>query len=127
MRDYEEYITYWRNKFRERERMLQDLKKKAHQIAQQCARILADFYNVRKVYLIGSTTVGHIFHEHSDIDLIVEGLKPEIHFQALSALYAILPKGIEIDLIPWEDAYKSIKSRALEEGEVLYEKSLQDI
>jgi len=120
----EEYITYWRRRAQDRKRHLSLRKREGRKAAQQCAGILATHYGVKKVYLIGSLTGSRSVHERSDIDLVVEGLKPEEYFSALSALWHIVPKGIELDLIPWEDAYPQTKQRASREGEVLYERPL---
>ena len=124
MSSYEKYVIYWRKRAVEEEKHLKELKKRAHKAARQCAHYLSKEYRVKKVYLIGSSLGAYRFHKHSDVDLVVEGLKPEKYFRALCELYSSLPKGLELDLIPWEDAYESIQERALKEGEVLYEKSL---
>jgi len=38
------------------------------------ARILVDEYGALRVWLIGSTAGVWIFHEYSDVDIVVEGL-----------------------------------------------------
>lgn len=124
MKVSQEYITYWRKRAQDKKRRLSLRKQEGCKAAQQCAGILATHYGVRKVYLIGSLTGSRSVHERSDIDLVVEGLRPEEYFSALSALWRVLPKGMELDLIPWEDAYPQTKQRAYREGEVLYERPL---
>lgn len=124
MGSYEEYVIYWRKRAAQEEKHLKELKKKAYEVAQQCAQYLAKKYQVKKVYLIGSSIGMHRFHEHSDVDLVVEGLKSEKYFRALCELCSSLPKGLELDLIPWEDAHEAVRERALKEGEILYEESL---
>lgn len=122
----EEYIACWRKRTQDRKRHLSLRKQEGRKAAQQCAGILGTHYGVKKVYLIGSLTGSRSVHERSDIDLVVEGLRPEEYFSALSTLWRILPKGMELDLIPWEDAYPQTKRRASREGEVLYERPLPD-
>ncbi|MBI5199931.1 MAG: nucleotidyltransferase domain-containing protein, partial [Nitrospirae bacterium] len=74
--------------------------------AKECARLLKNKYKVKNVFLIGSLVKGYI-HERSDIDLVVEGLVPELYIKALTELYDLLPTGIELNLIPFEDAFDS--------------------
>ncbi|MBI5199255.1 MAG: hypothetical protein HZA09_04475, partial [Nitrospirae bacterium] len=59
-------------------------------------------------------------HERSDIDLVVEGLVPELYIKALTELYDLLPTGIELNLIPFEDAFDSLKEKTIKEGEVIH-------
>jgi predicted nucleotidyltransferase len=61
-----------------------------------------------------------IFHDRSDIDLVVEGLPAEQYIKALTELYEILPPGVELNLIPFEDAFDSMKRKAVVEGQLLY-------
>ncbi|ODS39207.1 MAG: hypothetical protein A7316_06180 [Candidatus Altiarchaeales archaeon WOR_SM1_86-2] len=92
-----------------------DLKK----LALKCAEVLRNNYNVRRVFLIGSVVKGHI-HAKSDIDLVVEGLDPEMYIKALTELYDLLLPGVELNLIPFEDAYESLKKKTIQEGEIIY-------
>jgi len=85
----------------------------------KCVEFLKDRYKVKKVILIGSLVNG-IIHEKSDIDLVVEGLSCEVYMKCLTELYDILPPGVEINLIPFEDAFESLKHKALQKGKVLY-------
>ena len=88
-------------------------------LAEKCSEILKDKYQAKKIFLIGSLVKGY-FHERSDIDLVVEGLLPELYIKALTELYDLLPPGIELNLIPFEDAFESLKEKTLKEGKVLY-------
>ena len=40
--------------------------------------------------------------------------------KVLTELWDILPAGVDLNLIPSEDAYESLKETAVEEGELLY-------
>jgi uncharacterized protein len=87
--------------------------------ARECSSVLSKKYKIKKVYVIGSLVKG-VFHERSDIDLVVEGLPAELYIKALTELYDILPPGVELNLIPYEDAFDSLKKKAVTEGQVLY-------
>ena len=84
--------------------------------AQRCARLLYENYGVTKVYQFGSLRDPAVFREKSDIDLVVEGLPPRLYFKALAELWRQLPPGIELDLIPFEDADPELRERVLKEG-----------
>ena len=89
------------------------------EIAEKCVWILKNKYKVKKVFLIGSLEEGYI-HERSDIDLVVEGLSPDLYIKSLTELWDVLPSGLELNLIPFEDAFESLKEKTLKEGELLY-------
>lgn len=88
-------------------------------IAKNCADILKHKYKVKKVILVGSLVTGRV-HEKSDIDLVVEGLESSLYIKALTELWDILPAGIELNLITFEDAFDSLKEKAVNEGEYIY-------
>jgi len=94
-------------------------KEKLISLAKKCALILVSKYKVKKVFLIGSLVKGY-FHDKSDIDLVVEGLIPELYIKALTEIYDILPSGIELNLIPFEDSYESLKEKTIKEGKILH-------
>jgi predicted nucleotidyltransferase len=89
------------------------------QATERCVRVLKDKYNIRRAFLIGSLVKGFI-HERSDIDLVVEGLPPELYIKALTELWDLLPAGVELNLIPYEDAFESLREKAINEGELIY-------
>ena len=96
-----------------------DRKYELKRIAKKCADILKDKYKVRRIILIGSLVKG-IVHEKSDIDLVVEGLEPSLYIKALTDLWDNLPAGVELNLISFEDAFESLKEKAINEGEYIY-------
>lgn len=59
-------------------------------------------------------------HERSDIDLVVEGLPPELYIRALVDASDIVQWKVEVNLIPFESAFESLKRRVLKEGELIY-------
>jgi len=96
-----------------------DRRKELRELAFKIAKILKQKYKVKRVFLIGSLVKGYV-HERSDIDLVVESLAPEMYIKALTEIYELLPPGVELNLIPFEDAFDSLKEKALREGEKIY-------
>ena len=94
-------------------------KEELQKLAKNCTQVLKDKYKVRRVFLIGSLVKG-VVHERSDIDLIVEGLLPNLYIKALTELWDLLPAKIDLNLIPFEDAFESLKEKTLKEGELIY-------
>ncbi len=94
-------------------------KEELHELARKCAAVLKNKYKVKRVFLIGSIVRG-IIHEGSDIDLVVEGLSTDFYMKALTELWDLLPAGLELNLIPFEDAFESLKDKAFKEGELVY-------
>lgn len=91
-------------------------------IAMAAAQLLIEEFQAKRVLLIGSVVRG-VLHKRSDIDLVVEDLPPQNYIKALTAIYDLLPPGLELDLIPLEDAAPSLRARVLGEGVVLLEAS----
>jgi len=87
-------------------------------MAEECAKLLKEKYKIKRIFLIGSLVKG-IFHKRSDIDLVVEGLPPDLYIKALTDIYDILLPGTELNLIPYEDAFDSLKEKTLKEGKLL--------
>jgi len=77
-------------------------------LAKECAKLLKEKYNVKRVFLIGSLIKGYI-HERSDIDLVVEGLPQEFYLKALVDVSNVVDWKVEVNLIPFEDAFDSLK------------------
>ena len=96
-----------------------DRREDLRRVAIQCIGVLKDKYKITRVYLIGSLVKGYV-HERSDIDLVVEGLSPDLYMKALTELWDILPSGVELNLIPFEDAFENLKEKSMREGELLY-------
>jgi predicted nucleotidyltransferase len=84
-------------------------------LATRCAHLLQERFGAKRVIPFGSV-VGHgTWHADSDLDLAVEGIAPEQFFRAWSALRALLPPGIEVDLVDLEQAGEALRSRILGE------------
>ena len=88
-------------------------------LVEKCAKLLKEKYKVKKVFLIGSLAYG-IVHDKSDIDLVVEGLKPQQYIKALVELSDMLEWKIEINLIPLEDAFDNLKKKTFKKGKLIY-------
>ena len=88
-------------------------------LTDKCIELLKEKYHVKKIFLIGSLVKGTI-HKKSDIDLVVDGLSSDLYIKALTELWYLMPAGVEINLIPFEDAFESLKEKALKEGELVY-------
>jgi predicted nucleotidyltransferase len=87
----------------------------ALELATRCAYLLQERFGAKRVIPFGSV-VGHgTWHAGSDLDLAVEGIAPEQFFRAWSALRALLPPGLEIDLVDLEQAGEALRRRILGE------------
>ncbi len=85
--------------------------------------MLVEQYGARRVWLFGSLAHRRFVHTRSDIDLAVEGLPPEKYFRALATLWRLLLTGLELDLVPLEDAKPGMVDLVQKEGELLYERA----
>lgn len=115
----DDYVAGWRRRL-SADKARRDIRaQEAATAAQRCAHLLYANYGVRKVYLFGSLNKPETFHDRSDIDLVVDGLPPHLYFKALAELWRLLPPGIELDLIPFEDAASEFRERVVKEGVTL--------
>jgi len=89
----------------------------ARQEACRIARTLVGDYGAKRVYAFGSLTREGRFGEHSDIDLAVEGLPPELYLRALGRVLRKSPR--PVDLIELEDCPAPLRERVLTEGDLL--------
>ena len=118
---YAKYITAWNKRDKQEQAEWLARAAQAEQAALSCAKLLADEYRVRRVWLIGSLLHPKSFRQGSDIDLAVEGLAAREYFSALSKLYQILPEGLKLDLITIETAQPSLRKHIQTAGRILYE------
>lgn len=119
-RDLRKIRETWEKRFQAEESERKRLTEDARKAAGECAQILAKQFGAKKIYLFGSVKKPAIFHKRSDIDLAVEGLPSQKYFPALSKLMAHIPVGLDIDLIPLEDAFPELREFVKSEGELLY-------
>jgi predicted nucleotidyltransferase len=86
--------------------------------AKQCGRMLRERFGAREVHVFGSLAGQSPWHSRSDIDLAVEGLAPERYVAALTACYALLPAGLELDLVTLETAPPELVAKAKREVKI---------
>lgn len=121
--EWQPYIEAWRQRRRRQQAELEQRTRHAYEAARQCAIYLAEQWGVRRVYLFGSLAGWHKPHAQSDIDLAAEGLPPgKEYFRILVELWQYLPEGVELDLVPLEEAYPQLRERIMREGMLLYER-----
>lgn len=93
-------------------------KKEANRISQ----LLANRFNVNRIYLFGSLVWGQTFSPETDIDLAVVGLSSEQLFKAIGYLEG--ETNFSFDLVDLDAAPKSLQERISKEGKLLYEREL---
>ena len=119
---YMSYRLAWERRWREAAQRRQERTRMARRMAESCTRLLVDRFGAQRVYLFGSLVSGGRPHNRSDIDLAVEGLASGgVYWRALAELWRCLPPGIQLDLVPIEDADPELVERILKEGELLHE------
>lgn len=108
--------------FKKREKEKAEQRKKAAQqalkeVKKKVPALTGDFPEIKKIMLFGSLAEGR-FGRSSDIDLYIEGLKPENYYKALHKLEDLLGKEVELYTdTDSKDFIEKIKTR----GIVLYE------
>jgi predicted nucleotidyltransferase len=118
-KDLSEYVDAWRTRLARRESERRIRVQQLREVARTCARRLVQDFGAREVYLFGSLLDAELTHERSDIDLAVEGLEGKLYFKALSAVWELLPVGVELDLVPLEQARPGLAERVKAEGVLL--------
>ena len=88
---------------------------RAWQVARKAARILKADFGAEKVTVFGSLLHPVLFHERSDVDLAVWGLRGRAYYRAVSVLLDIEPS-ISVDLIAFEDVRPALQGVILREG-----------
>ncbi|HEX6972568.1 MAG TPA: nucleotidyltransferase domain-containing protein [Limnochordia bacterium] len=117
--DIAHFRAAWNARQARAEAAAEALRREARIEAERLARLLGETFSVRRVILFGSTLRLGRFHPHSDIDLAVEGLAPELLYRAQGQLLSW--SRYSVDLVPIEDA-PPLLARRIAEGEVLYER-----
>lgn len=90
-------------------------RKRALMVARKAARTLKESFGVTRVFLFGSLVTESWFHIRSDVDLAVEGLKPEDFWRADCRLESI-GDGFEIDLVDLRTAPPRLKQTIHRDG-----------
>ena len=88
---------------------------RAWRVARRATKILKTEFGVERVMVFGSLVHPALFHERSDVDLAVWGLRGREYYRAVSVLLDIEPS-ISIDLIAFEDARRAVQDVILKDG-----------
>ena len=88
---------------------------KARQVASRAAAVLKTEFSVERVVVFGSLVDPELFHNRSDIDLAVWGIKERDYSRAVGVLQSIDPE-FSIDLIVFEDAVAGLQRTILRNG-----------
>lgn len=98
---------------KERKKRRTFLKKDAIKEAHRLANLLKKRFHFESLYIIGSVLTDK-FRAHSDIDMIVKGLKSDEFFGAYGFL--IKESRYKIDLKPYEDLRDDFKKKVMKRG-----------
>jgi predicted nucleotidyltransferase len=88
---------------------------RAQVVAQQATRLLKEQFEARRVILFGSLARRDYFHPRSDIDLAVEGIRPQDFWRAWGTLDT-LGTEFEIDLIDLDSTSATLRLEIEREG-----------
>lgn len=114
---YREYVAAMRDREQARARRESERRELLRRALPAAVNCLIREFGVTRVVLFGSLARSEA-RLASDVDLLVEGLKPERLFEAMAAVAREL--GADVDLVPSEVAHPAVLERALSEGQVLY-------
>ena len=70
----------------------------AWKVAKEAARLLRKRYKVSRVRVFGSLIHKERFHDSSDVDLAIEGLKPEDYWDAVTSVL-FLDSRLQVEII----------------------------
>ncbi len=120
-----EELQIYRAHFRARQQKQFAEREAAREVALRAARerippLLARWPSIQRAYLFGSVLRPGAFHQHSDIDIAVEGIPGACYFEVWRALEAALPEW-PIDLRDME-ASPLLADLIQQTGELLYER-----
>ena len=115
--DLEPYLQTLRGRDRALEAERARRGAEVHARLPEVVRILVEEFGVKRVVLFGSLRSGSL-HERSDLDLAVAGLNGGDYFRALDRVARAA--GIDVDLVPFEEASASLRARIDSEGELLF-------
>jgi predicted nucleotidyltransferase len=112
------YIAHFKKREKEKARQRKKTARQTLQeVREKAPALTGDFPEIKKIILFGSLAEGR-FGQDSDIDIYIEGLKPENYYKALHKLEDLLEKEVELYTdTDSRDFIEKIKAR----GIVLYE------
>lgn len=112
------YRATARRREEERKHQLAEHHKRAWAVAKQAASILKAQFGAERVVVFGSVRFPERFHERSNVDLAVWGIRERDFYRAVSRLLDIDPT-ISVDLIEGEYASPGLLQEIEREGETL--------
>ena len=86
-------------------------REEALRVVEACSRLLREQFGARAVHVCGSAAGEAPWHDRSDLDLMVEGLPAGQYFDALAAVWDLLPEGLDLDLLRIETAPPALVRR----------------
>ena len=89
--------------------------KLGYENAARAAAYLKKEYSVKKVLLFGSLVQQDFFHDHSDIDIAVEGLPEKYYYKAVSEIMDLV-QDFTIDIVDLNACKPGLKKRILQDG-----------
>lgn len=113
--EIEHYRTLQKSRQRSINQQLQQRMDRARQVADLAAALLKSRFSAERVVLFGSTLDPELFHERSDIDLAVWGLKSHEYYRAVGQMQSVDPV-FSIDLLLFEEASEGLQKTILAEG-----------
>jgi len=120
MPDVTPYIEGMRRRMAEREECVREAKRRAREVLERIVPILSRLPGVTRILLYGSLAYRR-FHERSDIDIAVEGARPEDLEALARSLETDSP--FRLDIRPFEDFPHALQRLITEFGEILYDRS----
>jgi len=99
--------------FKEREKQKESLRKAAIAEVRRLAVLLRKRFQFESLYICGSILTDD-FRSHSDIDMVIKGLRVEDFFKAHAFL--LKESRYEIDLKPFEDLTEDLMEKVLTWG-----------
>jgi len=93
----------------------QQRRERAWVLGRQAAHLLKAEFGAKRVVVFGSLAHGEWFSARSDIDLMVEGLAPQIFWRAWCALDQ-LARDFDIELVASEEATPQLREVIAREG-----------
>lgn len=113
-----EYAKGLARRKRERKERRRRRRQQAREIARRCAEMLRDEYGAHRVVLFGSAAREDVpFYSNSDIDLAERGVPDEKFLEAYGRCSEKeLSEGFQVQLVPIEDAYDSMKRTINNQG-----------
>jgi predicted nucleotidyltransferase len=104
-----------RRRRQQKARRLALRRQRALEVAQQASRALKERFGAQQVVIFGSVLSSKHFHERSDVDLAVWGLREGVYYRAVAHLLSLDP-AISVDLVEAELAPPRLLATIEREG-----------